>query len=225
MIDTVRWIERFREQDELVLVPDAVAADRLAGLSEAAERLEPQATRMYVPFVRRAGTVGAVRLRREAPAFAELYRELREVASALAGRPLFEKDADDDHAFALYCYREGDFMASHFDRCGDQPFGSYSVTVGIVDTSTSQLECKISRGRAVALATGPGSLTVYNGSRVAHAVTPLGRGQRRIVLSGSYRTQPEKARVPHLVQRVVEGALYFGWPGRERQRNRSRRAR
>lgn len=218
MIDVDRHVAQFRDQDELVLVPDVIASERLAIAREQAERLERVATRMYVPFVRRGGTVGAVRVRRDAPALAALYSELREVASAFAGRPLFEKDPDDDHAFALYCYREGDFMASHFDRCGDQPGGSYSVTVGIVDTSTSRLECRISRGRTLALATGPGSITIYNGSRVAHAVTQLGPGARRIVLSGSYRTQARAKAVPHFVQRVTEGMLYFGWPGRERRR-------
>jgi hypothetical protein len=217
VIDVARVADEFREQDELVLVRDAVPGDRMAALRRDAERLAPTATRMYVPLVRRGGTVGGRRLRSEAPALAALYGELREVAEQLVARPLYEKDADDDHGIVLYCYREGDFMASHFDRCGDAPFGSYSVTVGIVDDSSSRLACKISRGRTLALATVPGSVTIYNGSRVAHAVTPLGRGERRIVLSGSYRTQPQPDRVPHLVQRVTEGFLYFGWPGRARR--------
>lgn len=218
MIDVPRVADEFRAQDELVLVDNAVAAERLALLREQAERLEPSATRMYVPFVRRGGTVGARRLRSEAPELAALYRELRDVAAELAGRPLYEKAEDDDHAVVLYCYREGDFMTAHYDRCGDAPFGSYSVTVGLVDDSTSRLACRISGERRLTLATRPGSVTIYNGSRVEHAVTPLGPGERRIVLSGSYRTQPTAARVPHFVQRVTEGLLYFGWPGRERRR-------
>lgn len=218
MIEVERVADEFRAQDELVLVTNAVPADRLALLRREAERLEPTATRMHVPFVRRGGTIGARRLRRDAPALAALYGELRDVVAKLAGRPLYEKDASDDHGVALYCYRAGDFMASHFDRCGDAPGGSYSVTVGIVDDSTSKLACRISGGRSIDLATSPGSLTIYNGSRVAHAVTPLGHGERRIVLSGSYRTQPRPTTVPHLAQRVIEGVLYFGWPGRERRR-------
>jgi hypothetical protein len=205
-------------RDELVFRANAIAPERLAVLRREALALEPLATRMHVPFVRRGGTVGARRLRVEAPALAAIYGELRATAEALADRALFEKAEDDDHAVALYCYRGGDFMASHYDRCGDSPHGSYSVTVGLVDDSRAKLECKLAGDRAIELATPPGSLTIYNGSRIAHAVSRLGPGERRVVLSGSYRTQPQPDRLPHFAQRVVEGFLYFGWPGRERRR-------
>jgi hypothetical protein len=218
LIDIERASEEFRRQGQLVFIADAVSADRLAILRGEADRLEPTATRIHVPLVRRAGTVGGRRLRREAPSLAALYRELRSFAERITERPLFEKAADDDHAVALYCYREGDFMASHVDRCGSAPHGSYSVTVGLVDESTSRLACDLDGGAHLDLTTAPGSLTIYNGSRVAHAVTRLGRGERRIVLSGSYRTQARPDRVPYAMQRVVEGVLYFGWPGGERRR-------
>jgi hypothetical protein len=216
-IDPAGLREQFLAQDELVFVAGAIPAGTLAVLRAEAERLEPEATRMYVPFVRSGGTVGGRRLRRRAPEMARLYQRLREVVSTLAGRALYEKASDDDHAVALYSYRAGDFMAAHLDRCGSAPFGSYSVTVGLVDDSTSQLECELAGGRRIQIKTSPGSVTIYNGSRIAHAVSRLGAGQRRVVLSGSYRTQPRPHAVPHLVQRVVEGFLYFGWAGRERR--------
>ena len=219
-IDASGLRERFLAQDELVHVEGAIPAGQLAALRAEAELLEPAATRMYVPFVRSGGTVGGRRLRRQAPEMAGLYQTLCGVAETLAGRPLYEKSKDDDHAVALYSYRGGDFMASHVDRCGSSPFGSYSVTVGIVDDSSSQLECQLAGGRRLQIKTSPGSVTIYNGSRIAHAVSRLGPGQRRVVLSGSYRTQVRPQRIPHLVQRVVEGFLYFGWAGRERRHRR-----
>jgi len=218
VIDAAGIAEQFRAQDELVFVDAAVAGDRLAELRREAEQLAPTATRMHVPFVRKGGTVGGRRIRRDAPAMAALYRELVADVALLTGHPLYEKDEDDDHAVALYCYRAGDFMASHLDRCGSAPFGSYSVTVGIIDESTSRLECELSGGRTLAFSTGPGSLTIYNGSRIGHAVSRLGPGERRIVLSGSYRTQARPDAVPYLAQRLAEGFLSFGWTGRERRR-------
>jgi hypothetical protein len=143
-----------------------------------------------------------------------LYRELRDVVAALAGRALFLKDADDDHALALYSYRAGDFMRPHLDRCGCAPFASYSLTVGIIDDSSSRLECSLSGGRQLAFATGPGSFTIYNGTRVRHGVSRLGPGERRIVLSGSYRAGPRADRLRHLVQEVWDGLVYFGWRAR-----------
>jgi hypothetical protein len=212
-IDLARATPEFHAQDELLFREGVLSPEWLRVVREEAERLEPAAIRMHVPFVRRGGTVGGRVLRREAPALAILYRELVHVASGLVGRQLYEKDEDDDHAVVLYTYRGGDFMRFHHDQCGSAPFGSYSVTVGIVDDSSSRLECRISGDRSFSIATRPGSLTIYNGSRVYHAVTRLGPGERRIVLSGSYRTVPSKEVWHGFVQRAKEGFLYFGWQG------------
>jgi hypothetical protein len=213
VIDLAAHADEFRAQGELISRAGAIPADRLAELQREAARLDPEATRVHVPLVRSGGTVGARRLREAAPAMIAIYRELAAVAARLVGRPLYEKHDDDDHGVALYSYRAGDFMRAHFDRCGCAEGSSYSVTVGIVDDSTSRLECRLADGRALALATPPGSLTIYNGSRVHHGVSRLGAGQRRIVLSGSYRITPEKDPVRHLVQRVTDGLLYYGLRG------------
>jgi hypothetical protein len=213
VIDLAPHADEFRAQDELIFRAGAIAPDRLAELQREAALLEPEATRVHVPFVRSGGTVGGRRLRAAAPAMIAVYRELAAVASRLVGRPLHEKDDGDDHGVALYSYRAGDFMRGHLDRCGCAEGNSYSVTVGIVDDSTSRLECRLSGGRALSLATPPGSLLIYNGSRIHHGVSRLGAGQRRVVLSGSYRTSPERDPVRHLAQRAIDGLLYYGVRG------------
>jgi hypothetical protein len=216
MIDLAPHAAEFRGQDELIFRPGVIAPARLDELRAEAARLEASATRVHVPFVRSGGTVGARRLREDAPAMMAVYRELRDVVATLIGRPLFEKDDDDDHGVALYSYRGGDFMRPHHDKCGCKEGNSYSVTVGIIDDSTSRLECRLSGGRALAIATSPGSLVVYNGSRVYHGVSKLGPGERRVVLSGSYRTSSAKDPVRHLAQRLTDGLLYYGVRGRSR---------
>ena len=210
MIDLAAHAAEFRAQDELISRAGAFAPARRAARAREAARLEPEAVRVHVPFVRSGGTVGARRLRAAAPAMIAVYRELVDVVARLVGRPLYAKDDGDDHGVALYSYRAGDFMRGHLDRCGCPEGSSYSITIGLVDDSTSRLECRLSGGRRLALATPPGSLTVYNGSRIHHGVSRLGPGQRRVVLSGSYRTSPEPDPVRHLAQRVTDGLLYYG---------------
>jgi hypothetical protein len=216
VIDLLPHAAEFRDQDELIVRTNVVDGERLATLRAEAARLEAHVTRVHVPFVRSGGTVGARRLRSDAPAMMAIYGELRGIVGKLVGRELFEKDDDDDHGLALYSYRAGDFMRGHHDMCGCKEGNSYSVTVGIVDDSSSRLECTLSGGRTMAIATPPGSLVVYNGSRVFHGVSKLGRGERRVVLSGSYRTSREKDPVRHLAQRVTDGLLYYGVRGKSR---------
>lgn len=216
MIDLAAHAAEFRDQDELIVRTGVITGARLAELQAEAARLEPLVTRMHVPLVRRGGTVGARRLRSDAPSLSAIYRELRGVVSTLIGRELYEKDDDDDHGVALYSYRGGDFMRFHHDMCGCAEGNSYSVTVGIVDDSTARLECKLSGDRRLAIATPPGSLVIYNGSRIEHGVSKLLAGQRRVVLSGSYRTSRAIDPIRHRTQRVVDGLLYYGLRGRTR---------
>jgi hypothetical protein len=196
----------FRAGGELVFIERAVEGQRLHALVAEARRLAPAAVRMHVPFFRRGGTVAGRKLRHEAPALAAFHAELLPVVTALAGRPCFHKDADDDHALALYAYGPGDFMARHHDRCGSSQHGSYSITLGLVNEGRAAFE----HGDDRAIVTTPGSLVIYNGTRVAHAVSRLAPGEQRIVLSASYRTTPHAERGRRLMQEVVEGWVYFG---------------
>lgn len=215
MIDLAPHADEFRAQDELLYRPDVFTGATLDALRAEAEQLDRSAVRVHVPFVRSGGTVGARRLRDEAPAITALYDELAGVVAALVGRAVHTKHDDDDHGFALYSYRAADFMRFHHDMCGCAQGNSYSVTVGIVDDSSARLECRLPNGRELSIATRPGSLTIYNGSRIYHRVSRLGRGERRIVLSGSYRTAPRDP-LRHLAQRMTDGLIYYGIRGRSR---------
>ncbi len=216
MIDLSPHADVFASQDELLHLGGVVTGERLAALQLEARRVEASAVHVRVPFVRSGGTVGARRLSADAPTIAALYDELAGVVSKLLRRPVYPKHDGDDHGFALYFYRGGDFMRLHHDMCGCAEGNSYSVTVGIVDDSSARLECRLPSGRVLAIATGPGSLTVYNGSRILHGVSKLGRGQHRVVLSGSYRTSATPDPIRHLAQRVTDGLLYYGIRGRSR---------
>jgi hypothetical protein len=220
-VDVVKLAEQFRAQEELIFLENAIPSTRLAAVQREVERIEPEAIRVHVPFVRRAGTVGGRRLRGETPEIAALYRDLVAFVAELVGEPVFEKDREDDHSLALYSYRAGDFMNAHYDRCGDS-YGAYSVTIGVFDESRSQLQCTTPGARKFDYSTRPGSLTIFNGSKISHAVSRLGRGERRVVLSAGYRTAVDPNACRGWQQTALETAehlLYFGARGLRRSRD------
>jgi hypothetical protein len=62
------------------------------------------------------------------------------------------------------------------------------------------------------MATPAGTLTVFCGSKVWHAVTPLGPGERRVILSMSYADDPSMTPWRWLFENVKDALMYFG-PG------------
>ena len=60
------------------------------------------------------------------------------------------------------------------------------------------------------LQTLPGTLVVFCGSKVWHGVTPLGAGERRIMLSMSYASNPSMPPWRRLYENVKDAVLYFG---------------
>jgi hypothetical protein len=69
--------------------------------------------------------------------------------------------------------------------------------VGLVDRSSSRLVCQLYKdlpGRVpeeMALRTEPGTLVLFNGDKLWHAITPLGAGEKRVSLTSN--TSPTRA--------------------------------
>jgi ectoine hydroxylase-related dioxygenase (phytanoyl-CoA dioxygenase family) len=91
--------------------------------------------------------------------------------------------------------------------------------MGLIQRSEScRLVCHLYRDdptretREVQLAYGPGSLVIFNGDKLWHAVTPLARGEERVVLTMEYVTNPEMGTVKRFVSNMKDAIAYFG-PG------------
>lgn len=61
------------------------------------------------------------------------------------------------------------------------------------------------------LATPPGSMVIFNGDRLWHAVTPLGEEEERIVLTMEYVTNPEMGRFKRFISTMKDAIAYFGF--------------
>jgi hypothetical protein len=221
-LDALRG-EFFRDGEFLVLrdlVPRELCEEALAEI----DRARP--TRSRMPWVRSAQHVGWRALQRCAPLSAALYRStvVRSWMSTLVGVTMQLKDAQDDHACATYEYeRAGDGMRFHYDTCGCEEGASYTQLLSLCDRSTQRLLVDLHKkdGRPVErreVQTPPGTFVIFCGSKVWHGVSPLGEGERRVILSMSYAKNPSMPPWRRLYENVKDAVLYFG-PGAALQRN------
>ncbi len=60
----------------------------------------------------------------------------------------------------------------------------------------------------MAVATPPNALVVFEGAKVRHKVTPIAAGERRIVLSMTYCTDPRNSVVQESMRRVKDTAFF-----------------
>ena len=123
---------------------------------------------------------------------------------------------DDPHACALYFYTEpGDHIGFHYDTSYYKG-ARYTVLVGLLERSSSRLVCQLYKGDArrqiqeLSVATNPGTMVFFNGDKLFHAVTPLGPGEERIVLTMQYVTNQGMGPFKRLFSNMKDAVAYFG---------------
>jgi hypothetical protein len=220
-IDFDRAAREYREQNELVFIERLFPADIMAELIAEMESLRPAVIWHRIPFVRGGGTIGFRTILARAPVSLAVYRSPAFIGflSRLVGKELFVKSEDDEQSCVWYFYdRRGDHMYPHYDTCGCEDDASYSIIIGVVSRSVSRLACHLYKdvpGRAtktLEIDTQPGSIVIFNGSKLYHGVTPLGQGEERVVFSPSYMTNSTVKRAARFRENLKDAILYFGLP-------------
>ena len=183
------------------------------------ERLRPDVNRNYVPRHKKGGSVSYYALLSEAPAILDLYRSpaLRSFLSRLVDAPLLLCPEDDPHACALYFYTEpGDHIGFHYDHSYYKG-NRYTVLIGLVERSQScRLVARLYKGqpsreiREMRIPMEPGSMVVFNGDKLWHAVTPLEAGGERVILTLQYVTDQRMGPLKHLFSNLKDAFAYFG---------------
>lgn len=218
--DLDRVKARFDEGDEFVVVDRGLSDEVIDRIRR--EIVFEHATRSAVPWHRAAGSIGYRRIQREAPFTAAVYRSavLREYVSKLTGKPILCKSDDDDHACTFYVYtKAGDRMAYHYDICGCEDGGSYSLIIGVVNDSSQKLLVQLhkkSRERktqAFGIATPPGTLITFSGSKLLHGVSRLGEKETRVTLGLAYRTTDYQPPTRRFVKVFADTFFHFGVGG------------
>jgi hypothetical protein len=207
------------EQHECVVLERVLPPAVVGRLVEEAEGVRPFVNRNYVPRHKKGGSVSAYVLRERAPHTMALYRSegLRRFLSRLTESTLLLCPEEDPHAVALYYYTEpGDHIGFHYDTSYYKG-ARYTVLVGLVERSTHcRLIARLYKGsrhqeiREVRIPMDPGTVVVFNGDKLWHAVTPLGTQEERIVLTLQYVTNQEMGPFKRMFSNMKDAFAYFG---------------
>lgn len=180
------------------------AADRLSGLD-----------RSYIPTHKKGGAISFGRLRDGAPELLGLYRHcFLPWSASLVGLSLAPTPEHDQNACSILVYeRPGDHIGWHFDHNfyrGRHFTGLCTLQnrdragVGL---SSARLIARC-EDREIEVPTPPGSFVLFEGARVRHMVTPLGEGERRVVLSMTFCTDPRRSPLQEVARRIKDTAFF-----------------
>ncbi|MGH7277193.1 MAG: HalD/BesD family halogenase [Candidatus Rokuibacteriota bacterium] len=216
-VPTVR--ERYWMQNEFVYLERWLPAPVVERLVAEVERVRPAIHRNYIPRHKKGGSVSYYTLAEQAPAILALYRAPAFIAflESVTGRRLGPCPRTDPHACALYFYTEpGDHIGFHYDRSYYRGT-RYTVLIGLIERSSSRLLCQPYRRRPerppveVRLATDPGTLVLFNGNNLWHAISPLGEGEERVSLTLEYVTDAAMTPLGRFVSNTKDAVAYFGF--------------
>lgn len=206
------------EQGEFFSIKHFLPQGVIDQLMTEVEIVRPKLNRNYLPTHKKGGSVSHYLLRESAPSILALYHSPAFIKwlSEISGAPLQLCPDEDPHACALYFYTEaGDHIGWHYDTSYYNG-ARYTVLLGLVDRSTSRLECRLHTkepGREVkelSLTTDPGLLIFFNGDKLHHCVSPSGEGEERIVLTLEYVTDPTMSMGKRWYSNLKDAFAYFG---------------
>jgi|GEM_PF-199972 len=186
------------------------------------ELLRKNIYRSYVPGHKQGGSVSYYAIWNEfheSSAIVSLYRSpaLRRFLSHIVREELLLCPENDPHSCALYYYTQpGDHIGFHYDKSYYKG-KRYTVLMGLIERSD---RCRLvahlrKRGtkedvQEQAIPLDPGSLVIFNGDKLWHAVTPLGSREERIVLTMQYVTDREMGPFHRAFSNLKDVFAYFG---------------
>ncbi len=219
-LDFERARQEYWEQNECLFLPHFVPPEIVdRHLVPEVDKLRPNVHRNYIPGHKKGGSISHYTLVEKAPLFLTLYKSpaFLDFLSRLTGVRLLLCPDDDPHACALYFYTEpGDHMGFHYDNSYYKG-ARYTVLMGLIQRSEHcRLVCRLFKDdparktREIQLAYGPGSLVIFNGPKLYHAVSPLAPGEERVVLTMEYVTNTEMGVFKRFVSNMKDAFAYFG---------------
>jgi len=202
--------------DRLAVVPDLLSDQIFATLRAEAERLvAPE--RSFVPTHKKGGTVAYETLIASAPAIVALYHsaDLKAFVSQLVGTEIKPTPIHDQSSLSILFYdKPGDHIGWHYDH-NFYRGRHFTVLLALINQggacgglSDAELRARIA-GQEIAVSTPPNTAVVFEGAQVHHKVTPIRAGERRLILSMTYCTDPRSLWWQGMLRRIKDTA-YFG---------------
>jgi hypothetical protein len=209
----------YRDQSEFVVLDRFLTQPVVDQLLHEVNLLAPDVNRNYVPGHKKGGSVSFYALLSRGPAILSLYRSpaLLMFLSRIVNAPLMLCPEDDPHSCALYYYTQpGDHIGFHFDTSYYKG-KRYTVLIGLVERSEHcRLVARVRKHgeteeiRETRIPMDPGTAVLFNGDKLWHAVTPLGKGEERVVLTLQYVTNQEMGPFKKMFSNLKDAFAYFG---------------
>jgi hypothetical protein len=172
--------------------------------------------RSYVPLHKKGGTIAYGAIRKRAPALAEFYRSRthRLAVSDVLGVCIEPTPFRDESSLSILLYeRPGDHIGWHFDHnfyrgrhftvllaIENRGFGTNGLSASSLMVRSGRTEQTIP--------TPANTLVVFEGARILHKVTPIREGERRVVLSMTYCTDPRNSVIREIARRFKDTAFF-----------------
>jgi hypothetical protein len=212
--------------EHLAVLPDFLPPERFAALAAEIEGLG-RTERSFVPTHKKGGTIAYDTLRERAPGVVGFYRSaaLIDRLGAVVGAPLRVTPERDNSSCSILVYeRPGDHIDWHYDH-NFYRGRHFTVLLPVVNRnadgtglSAGRLFARIG-GEERLVPTPPNRLVIFEGAKVLHRATPIGEGERRVVLSMTFGTDP-RISLPAEIARRVKDTAFFGlralWGGKAR---------
>lgn len=218
-VDLVDTRRSYRDQNEFVMLDRFLTQPVVDRLLREVDVLTPDVNRNDVPGHKKGGSVSFYTVLHKAPALLALYRSPALIAflSRLVNAHLMLCPEDDPHSCALYYYTQpGDHIGFHYDKSYYKG-ARYTVLIGLVERSEHcRLVARVrTRGeteeiRETRVPMDPGTVVLFNGDKLWHAVTPLGKGEERILLTLQYVTNQEMGPFNRAFSNFKDAFAYFG---------------
>lgn len=208
------------EKHQYLVIPDFISTEFVSDtyLPEI-ERCVPFVHRVHVPKFKKSGSVKSTILKEQAPALYDLYASnvMKQFVEQVVGESVMRCPEDDPHAVALYYYTEpGDHIGVHYDKSFYRG-RRYTILLGMIQDSVhSKLVCypgasKLNRRKnPKEVFTHPGTLVIFNGDVLWHEVTPLGKNERRVILTMEFVTDNRMTKMQRFISHTKDRFLYFG---------------
>ena len=172
--------------------------------------------RSYLPSHKKGGTVAYETLVQSTPAVVQLYQSqaLHDLVSAIVGARVEPTPLHDQSSCSVLFYeRPGDHIGWHYDH-NFYKGRHFTVLIPIVNRdangtglSAARLVARID-GEDREIATPPNTLVVFEGAVVLHKATPIADGERRIVLSMTFATDPRNTVLQGITRRIKDMAFF-----------------
>ncbi|TMJ40436.1 MAG: 2OG-Fe(II) oxygenase [Alphaproteobacteria bacterium] len=193
-----------------VLPPDDFA--RMVGETEELADTE----RSYLPAHKQGGTAAYETLERKAPGLVALYRSssLRRLISDIVKLEVAPTPLHDQSSCSVLFYEKpGDHIGWHYDH-NFYKGRHFTVLVPIINrgrepNGLSQARLMVRQNkRERVIATPPNAMIVFEGATVRHRVTPIGEGERRVIWSMTFCTDPRNSAFQGVARRVKDTAFF-----------------